>query len=385
MLEPDPVLGYGTDLCNALTDQGVEVVLMTARGYRHQRRARFRFLAVAPESGHGRYLWKLASELRYIGLILKILLRWRPDVVHFQWFRLRAEFLLLAAIRAFGVRVVWTAHNVLPHELHRGDVFLHRVLYRLVSAVITHTKQGAQSLSSGFGVSPMRIQVVPIGNSESAALSLIPMDVARHALKIPSDATVYLFYGQFRPYKGYDELLTAFELATRRCPRIRLVLAGRAPRGVAENIQRRLAAMEDAVRHRIVWRPAIDGFVDQATTDVVFSAADCVVLPYRDVSQSAVLMQAFAYGRPVLGTAAGGFLESIRDGETGFLFPARDVSALARKLEELCPQRERLAACGARAKEYAAVEHDWARCAALTIGLYRTLLAGQVERPGSEH
>ena len=385
MLEPDPVLGYGTDLCNALTDRGVDVVLVTARGYQHQRRARFRFVAVAPESGTGRYLAKLASELEYVGVILKMLLRWRPDVVHFQWFRLRVELLLLAAIRAFGVRVVWTAHNVLPHELRRGDIVLHRVLYRLASHVITHTKQGAQSLTSSFGVSPKRIHVVPIGNSESTALSVIPSDQARQELEIPRDATVYLFYGQFRPYKGYDELLTAFEVATRRCPRISLVLAGRAPHSVAKDIQRRLSSMEDTVRQRIVWRPAIDAFVDQVTTDLVFSAADCVVLPYREVSQSAVLMQAFAYGRPVLGTAAGGFLESIRDGETGFLFPAGDVNALARRLEELGSQRERLAACGARAKEYAAVEHSWARCAALTIDAYRTVLENQAEPLRSEH
>ena len=78
------------------------------------RATRFRFLAVAPESGPGRYLAKLASELQYVGVILKMLLRWRPDVVHFQWLPIPVLDRNLG--RVFGRPRVLTAHDLAPRD-----------------------------------------------------------------------------------------------------------------------------------------------------------------------------------------------------------------------------------------------------------------------------
>jgi glycosyltransferase involved in cell wall biosynthesis len=60
-----------------------------------------------------------------------------------------------------------------------------------------------------------------------------------------------------------------------------------------------------------------------------FSAADVVVLPYVDSTQSAVIQLAYGFEKPVITTDVGGLAEVVKDGETGLIVPSRDSAALA--------------------------------------------------------
>src|SRR5438067_10754766 len=99
MFEPDPMLSYGTDLCNALTDLGVDVVLATTREYAYQSRARFEVQRIAPPSSAGRYIAKVGHEAFYLSYATSHIVRRRPDIIHFQWLRMRAEIGYMALLR----------------------------------------------------------------------------------------------------------------------------------------------------------------------------------------------------------------------------------------------------------------------------------------------
>ena len=62
-----------------------------------------------------------------------------------------------------------------------------------------------------------------------------------------------------------------------------------------------------------------------------------------------VAIEAFARGRPVVASDAGGLADIVTDGVDGWLFPPRDVAALTEVLRGL--SRERVAVAGARARE----------------------------------
>jgi glycosyltransferase involved in cell wall biosynthesis len=376
MLEANSVLGYGTSLANALADLGVETVLATTRDYPHGTWARSPVARIAPATAPRGYAGKAAQELAYLARAVDLLRRARPDVVHVQWLRWRLEIGLLAALRLAHVPIVLTVHNVTPHEPGTADRPYHRLLYRLPARLIAHTDGTRDELVRAFRLPPERIAVIPHGLHESPH-RVLPTDTARGELALSPTATVFLLYGLVRPYKGWPELLAAFERARRRGVDAVLVIAGRASAPVAEEVRRRVAGLPDAARDRVRLHLVLDAFLDRDATDRLFSAADVVVLPYRGISQSGVLFQAFSYGRPVLASAVGGLREVIREGENGYLFAAGDAVALGDRIVELTGRRLELSACGERARTAASRTHHWRGIAELTREVYRAAVGGR--------
>jgi glycosyltransferase involved in cell wall biosynthesis len=372
MLDPNPVLSYGTDLCNALTDLGVDVVLATTRDYSFSDRARFEVRRLAPGGSPGQYVVKLAQEIAYLSSLSSLVMRWRPDVVHFQWFRVPAELAYLATLWGARQRLVWTVHNVLPHEPRAWDMLYHRILYHLPRRLIAHTEGTKDQLLQLFNVPSSVVAVVPFGNYESVPHEVLPTTTARLRLGLPEDPTIFLFYGLLRPYKGYGELLEAFVRAVAGgCDSV-LVIAGRASTTDAARLRGKVRALPDPIRARVHLHVYEDAFLSQELTDELFSAADVVALPYREIWQSAVLFQAFSYAKPVLASAVGGFSETIRDGATGYLVPPGDRDALVRRIDDLSRDRAALKAAGARAQALSQDENSWVHIARLTQRVYQS-------------
>ncbi len=75
-----------------------------------------------------------------------------------------------------------------------------------------------------------------------------------------------------------------------------------------------------------------EGFLEMSEAAELFAATDTVALPYRSASQSGVLLLAYGFGRPVILYPTGGLVESVIDGQTGWICSAPAVDALAQAL-----------------------------------------------------
>ena len=104
-----------------------------------------------------------------------------------------------------------------------------------------------------------------------------------------------------------------------------------------------------------------------------FSAADVVVLPYIKASQSGILLSAFAAGRPVIVTDAGGLSEVVDDGRSGFVVPPKDSKALAEASIKILKSPDLLEQMGQEAKMMAETKYSWKRVALTTMDVYRSL------------
>jgi glycosyltransferase involved in cell wall biosynthesis len=93
-----------------------------------------------------------------------------------------------------------------------------------------------------------------------------------------------------------------------------------------------------------------------------------------------------ACGRPVVGSAVGGLLDTIVPGVTGELVPPRDPDSLALVLRELLDDPDRRRRYGEAGRERAVALYDWATVVARTEEVYedvvhrRTLTAKEVAR-----
>jgi beta-1,4-mannosyltransferase len=246
--------------------------------------------------------------------------RRRVQVLHLHWPELyyrgpggrvtaRSAFgfvTALLAARALGYRIVWTVHNALPHEGRTGaDRALRWVLCR-TARVVVHAESAREALA-GAG---RAAAVVPHGHYIDAYPHAVDRREARERLGLPTDAVVFLCFGQVRTYKGIPELLDAF--GTLGVPKARLVVAGRpVDRALGEVVAQAAAHGPRVVAHL--------EHVEDARVQLYFEAADWVVLPYRDVLTSGAALLALSFGRPVIAPRRGCLAElGETDGVLGY-------------------------------------------------------------------
>jgi len=103
-----------------------------------------------------------------------------------------------------------------------------------------------------------------------------------------------------------------------------------------------------------------------------FLAADVVVLPYVQASQSGVLLLAYAAGRPVIVTDTGGLSEVVENDLSGYVIPPKDVQALVRAITKIIQEPTLLEKMGAHAKHLAEITYSWKCIALRTMDVYRS-------------
>ncbi|HEY7623104.1 MAG TPA: glycosyltransferase [Solirubrobacteraceae bacterium] len=198
----------------------------------------------------------------------------------------------LALLRARGVRVVWTVHNLTPHDalLPKLDLALARACARLSNRLVVHSRYAASSVALAYGA---RDAIVAYhGNFvDYYPAAAATREQVRSRLGIPVDAHVFLAFGQVRAYKRLPELVQA----VRGLPRddVRLLVAGRPiPAAAGEAI----AAAADG-DPRIVLR--LEHIADGEVA-ALHEASDVAVMPNREVFSSGALLLALSLGVPVI-------------------------------------------------------------------------------------
>lgn len=199
------------------------------------------------------------------------------------WFRL-----WLCAARVLGLRLVWTAHNVLPHSpVFADETSARQALVNASDLVIAHSAATLCELAA-LGAVPRRSAVIPHGPFPPA-----PMIAPLPEPGAGGQPRQFLFFGKLQDYKGVEDLLAAFTAMPDRIP-AHLTVAGncRDP-----ELRSRLHTLALEGRNRIALR--LEHVPDSEVTPLL-TAADVVVLPFRRVTTSGSAMLALSHGRPLI-------------------------------------------------------------------------------------
>ncbi len=374
------VADYTAELTRALAAEGWEVTLATAadnlypplegvrvRGVFHYARGRTRLARELRAHGLGRPL----NGLRFVASLPRLmLLAARADIVHSQgWEIPQIGALAMCCLRLTGRPVVQTAHGMFDRaSTSRGArTAARRLAGRLSARTIVHTQADVEPVQALLG-GPGKVIVIPHGEYGGLARSggETDRDAARSALGLAPEEPATLMFGQLRIDKGLGDLAEAVALV----PGLHLLVGGEDVGGLAA-AREQLAALGGRATVR-------EGFLDMAATAQLFAAADTVALPYRQASQSGVLLLAYGFGRPVVVYPSGGMIEAVRDGETGWVCSEPSVAALARALRESVqagPQE--CARRGAEGRRLAEERFAWPAIARRTGELYEQVLGGR--------
>jgi beta-1,4-mannosyltransferase len=205
------------------------------------------------------------------------------------------EFLeRLEAIKERGARLLWTLHNVLPHEDRYPDVDLElrKAMVDLVDRVHMMSPDTRRLVAPWYELPERKTFMVPHPSYDGVYPSWISRDQARTRLGIAPAAVVFLVIGALKPYKGLTELLNAFDELSRREPgRFILLVAGNP--STDEEIER--------FRQRVHAHPAVFaafGKIPDGEMQLYLRAADVAVFPYRRSLNSGALTLTTTFGLP---------------------------------------------------------------------------------------
>lgn len=301
----------------------------------------------------------------------------RVDVVHLHWlpvFRWRglsgprclAFVMRLALLRMYGVRLVWTVHNLLPHEQRhpRLDWLLRRIVVGLSHGIIVHGDTARRQVMNTWKPKrPGRITVIPHSHYIGSYPNDVSRAAARERLALGDTEVVFLLLGALRPYKGVLELMGAFRRLA--ADHTVLVIAGRPlNQGFAREIETARANSD-----RIRFHP---GFVRDDDVQVYMSAADVVVLPYRHVLSSGAALLAMSFGKPCIAPAIG-CLADVLDDSGAFLYEGGPETGLTESMRRAVEAKEGLARMGEHNRKKVS-QWTWAKAAEATKALYERCL-----------
>jgi glycosyltransferase involved in cell wall biosynthesis len=245
----------------------------------------------------------------------KYIRQFKPDILHFETFGLRTIGMLFY-LKAFK-NVCITIHDPVPHTgedswkvtLPRTFMFGLPVKKKYLfysefakKQFETHYKNQKQH--------KMVLQMSPYGYLRK----LVKQEKAVQQKHI-------LFFGRLSPYKGIDDLLNAMPAVFKEFPNEQLVIAGKAVHGfdIDDEIVNRY-------RNNIT---ILDKHVPNDELAGLIQEAKFIVCPYKDATQSGVLMTAFGLNTPVIASNVGSFPEFIRENVNGLLVPPSDPEKLA--------------------------------------------------------
>lgn len=176
-----------------------------------------------------------------------------------------------------------------------------------------------------------------------------------------------LCVGRLVPEKGQATLIKAFKQVREAAHDVDLILVGSGP-GTADLM--RLAAQLDVSEHVI-----FAGAVGQDEIELYYATASVFCSSSFSEGIPVVLMEALAYGRPVVATAIAGVRELIHDGETGLLVSPGRVDELAGAIGRLLDDEELSRRLADRGREYVAQEFDIRRSAVQLERLFARIRA----------
>jgi len=292
---------------------------------------RFRLLAADGKSFYARLPGALRGELR----------SFRPDVVVAE--DPRTATIALAARRVSGTspRVVAEVHGNWRHATRlygsRGRRLLSPVVDRLDGYGVRHA-DATRALS---GYTAGLVESARGRPPEAAFPTYSDLSAFTGPLVPLPDRPRAVFVGVLEPYKNVEGLAAAWRLAAPQVPEAALAVVGKGPQ--APVVERLAAEGPGRVEHMPELPPeGVARALDEATV---------LVLPSRYEGLGRVVIEAFARGRGVVATRAGGILDLVEDGREGLLVDVDDVDGLAAALVRVLGDRALAERLGAAAHE----------------------------------
>ena len=269
-------------------------------------------------------------------------------------------FWMLLLIRLLGYKLIWTVHNVLPHnQLFINDLLARRFLSRIASIKIVHSKYTIEEMSS-LGLDINNVRVIPIGNYIGVYKNNINKAKARKLLNLGKNDFVFLYFGRIDSYKGVENLLKIFSKLNHS--KIKLVIAGKCTNPRLQKILSFYKSFPNIIIN--------DQFIPDKDIQLYFNAADIAVYPFEKVTTSSAVMLSLSFGIPVIYPNFGNLKDLPEN--VGYSYEPDDPNGLKKCLSKAIEKKENLKILSSNAFIYSK-RLSWDKISAETVKVYSEL------------
>ena len=216
-------------------------------------------------------------------------------------------------------RIICIADNVIPHESRPGDALFTNYFVKSCDAFLTMSEKVQADLHRFRTNQPVELATHPLYDNFGEPIS---KSDARAQLGIDANEKLILFFGFIRKYKGLDLLLEAMADPRIKEKNIRLMIAGEfyEDRAAYDAQIEKLGIKQQLIPHT--------DFIPDSKVRSYLCAADFVIQPYRNATQSGVTPLAYHFEKPMLVTNVGGLPDLVPHERSG-LVCAPDPTSLA--------------------------------------------------------
>jgi glycosyltransferase involved in cell wall biosynthesis len=278
-------------------------------------------------------------------------------IVHLQFFDLGiVNFLVLILSLFFDFTKILTLHDISSFKKDKVRFIENWILNRF-KYIIVHNKLSEKELILK-GYKKNRIRIIPHGN-------YLPFVEKLDYKKNSDDVLQLLFFGQIKKVKGLDILLKALAIVSKQTSNIHLTIAGRPWHDDKKKY-------EDLIKKLNIQRFVTINFNFIPDEDVAlyFEKSDVVILPYKRIYQSGVLLLTMSYGRVCLTSNLPAFLEIIEHKKTGYVFESENQYSLSNVILDILKDKSKLKEINSNASSILESKFDWNNIGFLTKKLY---------------
>jgi len=211
-------------------------------------------------------------------------------------------------------RIICIADNIIPHEHRPGDKAFTNFFVKRCDGFITMSEQVMNDLLKFVRDKPVKLVPHPLYDNFGEIISKIE---AREKLKIKTDELIILFFGFIRKYKGLDILLDAMKIIKEntkpQISNLKLLVAGEFYDDEKPYLQQinRLGINDDVILRT--------DFIPDSEVKYYLCAADAVIQPYRNATQSGVTPLAYYFEKPMIVTNVGGLPSLVPNEKAGLV------------------------------------------------------------------
>ena len=240
---------------------------------------------------------------------------WRSNSYFINWIKLFRFIALCVCAKFAGYKLIWSAHNTLPHEYK--SITVERIgrlfMLRYFNLIVNHSYNARLERMELFGSTGRKEALAIHGHYEDEYVS--DDSFSRNVLHLPYDAKVFFLQVNGKQYKG-DAAFVDFFISHAK-PNQYLVLMGKVS----------FVNVSEKVR-------VVEGYLSNSEMASLIQLSDFVVLPYNKITTSGAFMLAVTLKKPIIASRLPFFEEHMHKG-CGLLFDLDKQASLLNIFEEI--------------------------------------------------
>lgn len=234
------------------------------------------------------------------------------------------DVLVYLMAKMFGFKIYLVAHDVSGFANSDNQIFKKITLKYLAYKILVHNEFSKKELLKSL-VLETKIITIRHGGFINQVNSSINKKQALFKLGLSNKYKYVLFFGQIKEVKGLDLLIEAFSMVEDK--NVKLIIAGKVWKDTFskyENLIAKHNLLDKIILHK--------RFIPDQEKDLFFTIADLVVIPYRKIYQSGVLLTALSYPAIIVCSDLEPNKEVINDEINGFLFESNNSISLSQRI-----------------------------------------------------